>query len=39
MPGMARAMSLNRVLPSTSSRMISGVQRSAMTSEAIWTGQ
>ena len=39
MPGIARAMSLNRVLPSTNSRMISGVHRSAMTSVAIATGQ
>ena len=39
MPGMARAMSLKRVLPSTSSRMINGVHRSATTSAAIWTGQ
>ena len=39
MPGRPRAMSLNRVLPSTSSRTISGVHRSASTSVVSETGQ
>jgi hypothetical protein len=39
MPGSPRAMSLNRVFPSTSSRTIIGVQRSASTSVASATGQ
>ena len=39
MPGIARAMSLKRVLPRTSSRTMRGVHRSAMTSLAIATGQ
>ena len=38
-PGIPRAMSLNRVLPRINSRRISGVQRSAMTSVPIDTGQ
>lgn len=39
MPGIPRAMSLNRVFPRTSSRTMRGFQRSAMTSLAIATGQ
>ena len=38
-PGIPLAMSLNRVFPRTSSRMMSGFHRSAMISLAIATGQ
>jgi hypothetical protein len=39
MRGTPRRRSLNRVVPQSSSRKISGVQREHMTSDAIATGQ
>ena len=39
MSGTPRRRSLNRVLPQSSSRTTSGVQRSVSTSDAIATGQ